>query len=337
MNKVKKRPSELIDVEDLPPVTHYLSTGCTILDLAIANRLPGGFGAGRISHVVGHESSAKSIISLEPLGAAQRQGGYATFIDGEMTLDLRRAEELFGIDIKSLKYISVANSDEMTIDYIFYTILPKLEKEAKELGEPCCVAVDSLSAIPSKIEMDEDSESTGYGVSRAKVLSRCFRKHIWLLSKSNLGMIFVDQTRQNIGVSFGKKHTFSGGEALKFYASTRIYTTHESEIKNKHGQAIGINVAFKVEKNKIAPPFCKGTFRVLFDYGIDDIGTSIQFIKEATGEKGSYKVFNESFKSLDLAIKYIEDNNLEKELQLEVWELWKELHEKLDRKQRSRE
>lgn len=336
MRKVKKSPSQMLAIEELPPVTHYLSTGCTILDLAIAGRLPGGFGAGRISHIIGSESSGKSIIALEPLGSAQRQGGYATFIDAEMTLDLVRAKNLFGINTDELKYISTEETDNLTIDYIFDNIVPILEEAASDTKNPSAVTIDSLSAIPSNIEIEEDLDKGGYGVSRAKILSKCFRKHIWKLSKSNLGMIFVDQTRQNIGVTFGKQHTFSGGEALKFYASTRLFTKHESEIKNKHGIAIGINVSFKVEKNKIAPPFRKGSFRVLFDYGIDDIGTSIMFLKETRGDKGTYTVLKESFKSLDSAISFIEDNNFEVSLQNEVYDIWREVHEKSERKARER-
>jgi len=335
MNKVKKKASELLKIDELPPVSNYLSTGCTILDLAISDRLPGGFGAGRISHIVGHESSAKSILALEPLGSAQRQGGHATFIDSEMTLDLQRAKDLFGVDTKKLHYIHREGSDVLTIGYFFDEILPELEKEALTTNNPSVSSIDSLSAMTTDLELEEETDKQSYG-TRAKSLSKGFRKHIWQLAKSNLGLIFVDQTRQNLGVMFGKKHTFSGGEALKFYASTRVYVNHIKDIKNKHDKIIGIIVYFKVEKNKIAPPFRDGEFRLLFDYGIDDIGTNIQWLKDACGLKGNYEILGKSFKSLDKAIDYIEENNFEKDLQKEVWNIWKQMYEKIDRKRRQR-
>jgi recombination protein RecA len=336
MMKVKKQVLTNLRAEELPPVASYLSTGCTLLDLAIADRLPGGFGVGRISHIYGPESSAKSVLAQEPLGDAQRQGGVATFVDAEATLDLVRAEELFGIDVKTLNYISSADFDNLTIEELFDKIFPGLEAESKELGRPCCVAIDSLSAIPSNVEMEEDVGKTGYGSTRPKSLSKGFRKHIWELSKCNLSLIFVDQTRQNIGVMFGSKYTFSGGEALKFYASTRVFVKKSGEILNKHKKVIGITVDFNVDKNKIAPPFRTGTFRLLFDYGIDDVGTNLQWLKDVTDKKGSYEFLGQKCQSLDRAIKYVEENDAESDLRKEVHELWKEIYEKTDRKKRNR-
>jgi len=338
VQKINKKGSQLLGAVDLPPVKSYLSTGCTILDLAIANRLPGGFGAGRISHVYGPESSAKSVIALEPLGSAQRQGGLSTFIDAEVTLDLKRAKELFGIDVKKLLYISGMDDeyDKLTVEELFDEILPDLIKEAKENGKPCAVTIDSLSAIPSNVEMDEDIDKASYGTSRAKSLSKGFRKYIWELSKSGLALIFVDQTRQNVGVLFGKQHTFSGGEALKFYASTRVLVKKSKNILNSKKAIVGIEIDFVVEKNKIAPPFRAGTFRLLFDYGIDNIGTNLSFLKNAVNKKGNYFVKEKSFKSLDRAIKYVEDNDLEKELENEVYRMWKEIHQPTRRKRKKR-
>jgi len=335
MNRVIKNPSQLLDIKELPPVSNYLSTGCTILDLAIADRLPGGFGAGRISHVIGYESSAKSILALEPLGSAQRQGGFASYIDAEMTLDFQRASDLFGVDVSKLNYMHAGKIEDLTIGYFFDEILPVLEKEASTTKKPSVCSIDSLSAITTELELEEATDKMSYG-TRAKSLSKGFRKHIWKLSKANLGLIFIDQTRQNVGVLFGKKHVVSGGEALKFYATTRLFVKKVSDIKNKHDKIIGINVHFKVEKNKLAPPYREGEFSLLFDYGIDDIATNLIWLKTNLGLKGKYQIGNDSFKSLDAAIAYIEDNELEAELQNEVYQLWQDIYTKVERKGRIR-
>jgi len=250
-------------------------------------------------------------------------------------LDFERAHDLFGVDVEKLNYILPQDVEDLTIGYFFDNILPELEEQAAKIKNPSACSIDSLSAMSTDAELAEETDKVSYG-TRAKSLSKGFRKHVWKLSKSNLGLIFVDQTRQNVGVVFGKKHTFSGGEALKFHASTRVFVNKSEEIKNKHGKIIGIGVYFKVEKNKIAPPFREGEFRLLFDYGIDDIATNILWLKSSLGLKGSYQCIGKSFRSLDDAVSYIEDNNFEVKLQKEVHKLWKEIYVKIERKGRIR-
>ncbi len=338
MKKIKKS-SEMLRADDLPPVIQYLSTGCTILDLAIADRLPGGFPAGRISHIYGKESASKSVLVCEPLGSAQRQGGNAYFVDSEGTLDKNRARDLFGVNIGKLDYLSNMEVEDLTIGYFFDEYLPFVQSDIKGLNAPSAVAIDSLSAIPSGIEISEDIDTKTYGTSRASMLSRGFRKHIWRINKLNLALIFVDQVRQNVGVVFGKQYTFSGGEALKFYATTRVEVSIKKTIKNKHDRVVGVEVNFKVDKNKIAPPYRQGTFYLIFDYGIDDIKTSLQWLKDNT--KGSTRYFTpdtkESYQSINQAIFYVEENNQEKWLQDLVYGKWKQIYSNDDnRKKRIR-
>jgi recombination protein RecA len=337
--KLLKKSSECLDVLELKQVTHYLSTGCTILDLAIADKLPGGFGGGRISHIWGPESTGKSIISLEPLGSAQRQGGNATFIDAEGTLDLERAQGLFGVDTENLNYISpITNSDlqEITIEYLFDDPIEKALKKAKAEA-PSVLSVDSISAVSSDMEMDEKDP---YGSSRAKALSAEFRKKIWHLSQKNLALIFVDQARQKIGAgSFQKQTTFSGGNALRFYASTRVNITLKEKLLNKHKKVIGIKVGFDIEKNKIAPPFRNGTFRILFDYGIDDISSSLDWLQDHgyLGSTTGYVIWLDDKKyRFDELVCHIEENSLEDELTDFVYDSWKEIYAKVDRKRKIR-
>jgi len=310
----------------MAPVRNYLSTGCAILDLAIADRLPGGFGAGGISHIWGPESSAKSVLIAEPLGSAIRQGGKATLVDVEGTFDFARAESVYGVDVSRLEYISAETEEieALTVSYMFDSILRKKIGKSSVQGRPSALGIDSLSAVTSDREYEKEMNERGYGTTRAMDLSEGFRKYIWGLNRANLALLFVDQSRDKIGSFVGGK-TFSGGNALRFYASTRVYVERRKPILNKHDKEIGINVFFKVDKNKIAPPFRNGEFRLLWDYGIDDIGTSLQFIQANTTGlgKGTYQLpGGKRILGINRAIHAVEDAAQEAELRAEVARLW---------------
>jgi len=330
---------------DSQPVKSYLSTGCTILDLAIADRLPGGFAAGRISHIYGPESSAKSVILQEPLGAAQRAGGFAQLIDQEGTFDFGRAG-LFGVDVRSLFYENqpipeVAKIyDAITIEYLFDYAFQKAIERASDLGKPCALGIDSLSSIPAMKEVESSLGDASYGTSRPIKLSAGFRKLIGSLH-GDLALLFVDQTRMNIGM--GTKYTVSGGEALKFYASTRVLLEKKKDIENKNKKIIGVEVHFKVTKNKIAPPFRSGDFSLIFDYGIDNIRTNIQWLKDNTGGDSTKKSAwftipgaDKKFNSMEEAIEFIEENQLESVLEQEVYNVWKTVYSTVPRKVKER-
>jgi recombination protein RecA len=339
----RKQPesnADYMQVEELAPVTDYLSTGCTLLDLAIADRLPGGFGCGRISHIWGPESSAKSVLVAEPLGAVQRKGGRAYLVDSEGTFDFGRAH-LFGVDGNALEYTDNLGENEITVEYLFNNVFSVAEKDALENGIPSAVGIDSMSAIPSDKEAEEDTEKSGYGTGRAQLMSLGFRKHIGALSRSNVSLIFIDQARENL-TGMGKKYVFSGGQALRFYASTRVYVEKKGNILNRHKRIVGVEVYFRVEKNKIAPPFREGTFCLLFDYGIDNIQTNLKWLKEndpnISAKSSWFEVpgVSKKFQTIDAAIEYVEKNQLEDELDDAVYSVWRELYEPVERKRRER-
>ena len=379
----KKKPQQNEAVETLdryePSISGYLSTGCTILDLAIADQLPGGFPQGKISHIFGMESTAKTVFMQEPLGAAQRKGGMAGVIDAEETFDFDRAE-LFGVTVPADPYSDTESWRYRTCN----TIEELFEKHFVEMAKACdpkkpnAIGVDSLSSISSLAEMKEKMEKGSYGTSRAKQMSAAFRKYIGMFRKANLAVIFIDQSRQNIGAFYGQpEETVSGGNALKFYSSVRVHMRHEGKIKNRNGVIIGVRFGFEVVKNKCAPPFREGSLNLLFDYGIDDVTTSVEWIQEHTGNAdkatlrckdcgkevivnadvkgkdkqcpdcggsmakvrraGGVELLGQKFNTVGDAVRYVEAEHAEKALQQEVWDLWRELHRTEERATKQRD
>ena len=363
MSREKRKLSEDLERDALPPVEEYLSTGSTILDLAIADRFPGGIGVGRVTHIYGPESTAKSVLAQEVLGAAQRQGGYAVYEDSEMTLDLQRAQALFGLKTGSWreegvadKYLEGRLSECLNVaDHFAYRVPRSIEalwdeeladlvqaREDDAIPAPVAVAVDTFSAIPSEAELKAEMTDGTYGTSRAKQMSTGFRKWLRRLSEARIAVVAVDQIRDNVGVQWGDKTTVSGGRAMKFYASTRVQMTGAKPIKNKNDRIYGVKIGFKVKKNKVGPPFREGLVRILFDYGIDDVTSNVEWLSEQdvlsqVEKKGAWWSFADiKQQGLEKLVCAIEDAGLEDELRQEVVRVWAIVHEAPKRKVRER-
>jgi len=318
------------------------------------------------------------LLAQEILGACQRSGGYSAFIDAEGTLDCDRAD-LFGLQLcnwedeqyqeetaikeetayntpkgkdKAVKAFLSKTIDEnknfvclhtpsieQMFDGTFNTFIEAVEEE--RIPKNVVIGVDSLSSLPSETELTNDLADATYGTSRAKQMSTGFRKYIKALNKNNISVVFVDQTRDSIGI--GKNNKVSGGNALKFYASTRIWLNNPKRIFNKHEQTIGVEIDFIVEKNKVAPPFRTGKLCVLFDIGIDNVRANINWLLENTKniestlkQAGSWFSWGEkkAGQGLDKTIMFFEENDLEKELEDEVIRVWNILYESPKRKKR---
>jgi len=333
---------------NLPPVKEFLPTGCSVLDFAISNRFPGGIPTGRIVHVFGATSTCKTVLATTVCGSAQRRKMKSYYGDIEHTLDPAFAE-IYGLNCSDNKTFEVwprisdlNKDDKVTIETFFDNWVSGIvtkDKGKKLVIDPKIIVVDSVTALPSEVELKEDMKDGSYGTSRAKQMSRGFRKYIFALAESNTTLFCIDQTRDNIG-SLYKSETTSGGRALEFFASVQLYLKMDKKVENSSGTAIGHWVKFEVKKNKVAPPFRSGRFRVLFDYGLDNTGTNLYFISELqNGEREANKkttkieLWNEKH-TYSTWIKKIEDENLEDKLDEETWALWKEKYKSEPRKPR---
>ena len=304
--------AEALERIALPPVKGYLSTGSTLMDLAISNQYPGGVGIGRITQIFGDESTAKTVLVQEVLGAAQRAGGHAILEDAERTLDfwrtnlfglstgewgtnaehLEKAEALRTIDKKKT---GTALADAVEVCPMFTYRRPHSIEQLfdDEIGEaltliakkkiqaPVCIGVDSVSALPAEEELTKRLDEGSYRMGKARIDSAGFRKYITPMADLGLTIIAIDQTRDAVGApGYGPKKTVSGGHAIEFYSSTRVQLSKAATILNEYKQPIGVVIKFVVVKNKLGPPFREGRLHVLFDIGVDDVTANLEWLKE---------------------------------------------------------
>ena len=321
-------------VRNFPGVKQWASTGCTVLDLAITGRLPGGIPVGRIIQVFGGGSTAKTVLGTTILGFAQKNSQLGFFNDVEDTFDPVFAK-LYGLDTDDVDTFKLDYSE--TIEELFDTYLSDIVKLRDKKVK--IVVVDSLTALPTEVETKKDMKDGTYGTSRAKQISVGLRKYNRPMAENNVTLFCVDQTRDNIS-GFGRKEVTSGGRGLEFYSSVRIYLKHDSRIVNPSGKSIGIWVKFEIVKNKVGSPFRDGRFKILFDYGLDDIASNLYFLSEqqngeqkAKQKQTTIEFMNEKRK-LSTWIKYIEENNLEEDLQKVAEGIWHESYRSEVRKPR---
>ncbi len=282
LNKLNKDSDQIaffLDGREETPTdfTDFISTGATMLDVAISNRPHGGIAVGRITELTGLEGSGKSLLGAQLIANTQKRGGVGVLIDTETAVN----PEFFravGIDTNKLVYVHL-----QTVEEIFDAITTIIEKvrSGKDKDKLVTIVVDSVAAASTKKEMEADFGKDGYATDKAIIISKAMRKITGLLGREKIALVFTNQLRQKLNaMAFSDPWTTSGGKAIAFHASTRLRLNLMGKINNSSGDVIGVKVKANIVKNRLGPPHRTAEFEIYFNRGIDDTGAWLKMMKD---------------------------------------------------------
>jgi recombination protein RecA len=273
-----------------------ISSGALTLDLALGGGLP----KGRVIEIYGPESSGKTTLALHAIAEIQKAGGVAAFVDAEHALDPTYSDVL-GVDIQNL-LISQPDTGEVALE-----IVDQLVRSAAV----DIIVIDSVAALVPRAEIEGEMGDNQVGL-QARLMSKALRKIAGNIGRSGCTVIFLNQLRQKIGVTYGSPEVTTGGTALKFYASIRLDIRRIQTLKKGNEGEYGIRAKVKVAKNKVAPPFRIAEFDIIFGKGISQIGCLIDLAEQTNvvNRKGAWYSYNGEniAQGRDNAVKYLEEN-----------------------------
>lgn len=304
-------------------VSEWISTGSTMLDLAISNRPNGGLPVGRIIEITGLEASGKSLLAAHALADTQKKGGLAVYIDTENAIS-REFLEAIGVNLKDMLYVPLE-----TIEDIFDamdSIVESVRKASK--SRIVTIVVDSVAGASTKQEMAADYDKDGWATSKAIILSKAMRKITNFVGRERICLIFTNQLRTRLGVTFGDQWTTSGGKAIAFHSSVRLRLKSVGQIKlaksaDKPEAVVGITTRAQVVKNRMGPPLRSVDYDIYFDSGIDDYGSWLTMMKNynLVSQAGAWYTYTNTdtgeivkFQSKDFKSKLIDDPEMKEQV-----------------------
>lgn len=325
LNKANKDGGKIayfLDEQENPAeISDWISTGSSILDLAISNRPHGGLPVGKMVEFNGLEGTGKSLLSAHVVADTQKKGGIAVVIDTENAAAPEFWKSL-GVDLSKLLYVQCE-----TVEDIFEKMEQMIGIVRKSNKDRILtIIVDSVAAASTKVELESDHGKDGYATGKSIIISKAMRKITTMIGRQKVLTVFTNQLRQNINaMAFGDKYVVSGGKSLAYHCSVRVRLNNTGKLK-KGEEVIGNECKAVVVKNRMGPPQRQASFDIYFDSGIADYGSWIKVLKENNLVKqgGAYYTYKKDdgtewkFQSKDFVSTMKNDKVLNEEIYLKI-------------------
>jgi recombination protein RecA len=325
LNKANKdggKIAHFLDEQDNPAeITDWISTGSSILDLAISNRPHGGLPVGKMVEFNGLEGTGKSLLSAHVVADTQKKGGVAVVIDTENAAAPEFWKSL-GVDLSKLLYVQCETVEDIFAQMERMIAIVRKSNKDRILT----IIVDSVAAASTKVELESDHGKDGYATGKSIIISKAMRKITTMIGRQKVLTVFTNQLRQNLNaMAFGDKYVVSGGKALAYHCSVRVRLNNTGKLK-KGEEIIGNECKAVVVKNRMGPPQRQAAFDIYFDSGIADYGSWIKVLKENNLVKqgGAYYTYKKNdgnewkFQSKDFVTTMQNDKELSEEIYLKI-------------------